>query len=146
MYGTLLRTLTAAFVVGAFVPATAVAGNLVIRGLQDTEGQVLIAIFTCEESWLGEEPWFGRNLPIELDARGEMRLPLPDDMPERVAVAVIHDRNANNTLDTHRLGWPVEPYGFSNGVRPRLGPPSFNSARLSVNGTGDGSDIVVKVR
>lgn len=56
---------------------------------------------------------------------------LPED---NYAIAVFHDVNNNDTLDTNRLNIPTEPFGFSN--NPRLfGPPTFRRCnfRLSRN-------------
>ncbi|MCH8568181.1 MAG: DUF2141 domain-containing protein [Balneolales bacterium] len=43
------------------------------------------------------------------------------------AVRIFHDENKNGKLDTNFLGMPREGYGFSNNVRGRFGPPSFDS-------------------
>ena len=47
------------------------------------------------------------------------------------AVAVIHDENGNNKLDT-ALGIPREGYGFSNDAAVRFGPPKFAAARFDL--------------
>jgi uncharacterized protein (DUF2141 family) len=38
-------------------------------------------------------------------------------------VRVYQDLNGNGSLDKNYLGIPKEPYGFSNNVRPKFGPP-----------------------
>ena len=50
------------------------------------------------------------------------------------AVAVIHDENGNNRLDT-ALGIPREGYGFSNDAAVRFGPPKFAAARFDLTAT-----------
>ncbi|TAE26686.1 MAG: DUF2141 domain-containing protein [Cytophagales bacterium] len=52
--------------------------------------------------------------------------------PGDYAVAVFHDINANDKLDTKLFGIPKEPYGFSNNFRPRLSAPKFSDCRISV--------------
>ena len=49
-------------------------------------------------------------------------------------IAVVHDENMNGKLDTNRLGIPTEGYGFSNGARAVLGPPSFSAASFRHDG------------
>ncbi len=44
------------------------------------------------------------------------------------AVGYYVDANENEKLDTNFLGIPKEEYGFSNNVRGKFGPPSFESA------------------
>ena len=51
------------------------------------------------------------------------------DVPQGIcAVRVIQDVNSNGKLDTSWLGWPKEPYGFSNNAPVNTGPPPFHLA------------------
>lgn len=52
------------------------------------------------------------------------------------AVAVIHDANANNKLDT-LLGIPREGFGFSRNPVIRFGAPRFSSARFDLGEKAD---------
>ncbi len=55
------------------------------------------------------------------------------------AIALIHDENGNNKLDTF-MGIPREGFGFSRNPAIRFGPPKFASARFAVtSGTVDES-------
>jgi uncharacterized protein (DUF2141 family) len=40
----------------------------------------------------------------------------------------------NGKLDTNFLGIPKEGYGFSNGAKGLLGPPSFSDASFQYDG------------
>ncbi|MCC7501626.1 MAG: DUF2141 domain-containing protein [Flavobacteriales bacterium] len=55
-----------------------------------------------------------------------------DLTPGNYAVKVFHDINSNGKLDTSWIGWPQEPYGFSNDAPVNMGPPSFKLAALTV--------------
>ena len=44
------------------------------------------------------------------------------------AVGYYVDVNENEKLDTNFFGIPKEEYGFSNNVRGKFGPPTFESA------------------
>ena len=50
------------------------------------------------------------------------------------AVGVFHDVDGNEALSKNFLGIPKEPFGFSNNVRGRFGPPGFKDASISVTG------------
>jgi uncharacterized protein (DUF2141 family) len=50
------------------------------------------------------------------------------------AVAVFHDENGNAKLDTNFVGAPKEGVGFSNGAKPKLGPPAFEAAKFTHDG------------
>jgi len=52
--------------------------------------------------------------------------------PGTYAVKVFHDINSNGKLDTSWIGWPQEPYGFSNDAPVNMGPPSFKLAAITV--------------
>ncbi|MBL6715485.1 MAG: DUF2141 domain-containing protein [Pseudomonadales bacterium] len=50
------------------------------------------------------------------------------------AVGVFHDVDGDEALSKNFLGIPKEPFGFSNNVRGRFGPPSFKDASISITG------------
>lgn len=52
--------------------------------------------------------------------------------PGTYAVKVFHDINGNGKLDTSWIGWPQEPYGFSNNAPVSAGPPSFRLAAIEL--------------
>ena len=61
------------------------------------------------------------------------------------AVAAFHDADGNGELGTNILGIPTEGYGFSNGARGFMGPPSFEDAAVTI-GSDDGLlSIVVPI-
>jgi uncharacterized protein (DUF2141 family) len=52
------------------------------------------------------------------------------------AFAVFHDANSNGKLDKNMLGMPTEDYAFSNNALGKMGPPSFEQARISLPAAG----------
>jgi uncharacterized protein (DUF2141 family) len=50
------------------------------------------------------------------------------------AATVFHDENANHQVDKNFIGIPTEGLGFSNGAKPRMGPPSFDDAKFIYDG------------
>jgi uncharacterized protein (DUF2141 family) len=61
------------------------------------------------------------------------------------AVAVFHDKDENEELNTDFLGIPSEDYGFSADARDMFGPPSFEEARLEL-AAGEFKQITVQVK
>jgi uncharacterized protein (DUF2141 family) len=61
--------------------------------------------------------------------------------PGRYALILFHDENGNGRLDKNFWGVPTEPYGFSNNAQGFLGPPRFDDAAMTL----DGSDKAVVV-
>jgi uncharacterized protein (DUF2141 family) len=101
-----------------------------ITGLKSGEGQVRVALFDSEKTFL-QKPFKSGVVAIEnfqshWQVKGVSR--------GFYALAVYHDRNNNGQLDKNLVGIPLEPYGFSNNARGVLGPPSFGDARFQVEG------------
>lgn len=59
------------------------------------------------------------------------------------AIALIHDENSNNKLDT-TFGIPREGFGFSRNPVIRFGPPKFAEARFTVGSGTVGEKVHVK--
>lgn len=55
-----------------------------------------------------------------------------DVRPGTCAVKVFHDIDRDGELDTSWIGWPQEPYGFSNDAPVNMGPPPFKLAMFTV--------------
>lgn len=88
------------------------------------EGEVLVAVYDGEQTWL--------KTPVA-SARARASGGILDfslDLPEGMyALSVFHDRNGNGKLDTGLFGAPSEPIGFSNGYKP-WGPPAYRKAEV----------------
>lgn len=118
-------------------------GNLdaSISGLRSTKGQVH-ACLTRRADKLAKcdsDPDARRiSVPASATTLRFTGLPSGD-----YALALIHDENGNNRLDTF-MGIPREGFGFSRNPAIGFGPPSFASAQFSV--TGGVTDEGVRVR
>ncbi len=49
------------------------------------------------------------------------------------AIAIHHDENGNDKVDTNFLGIPSEDFGASNDAKGFMGPPSFEDASFKVD-------------
>jgi uncharacterized protein (DUF2141 family) len=66
-----------------------------------------------------------------------------DLKPGTYAVSVYQDVNGNGKLDVNWIGYPKEPWGFSN--NPRLsGPPEFSDAQFEIGSTDMKIDISLR--
>jgi uncharacterized protein (DUF2141 family) len=57
-------------------------------------------------------------------------------------IAVIQDQDKNGKLSTNFVGYPTEPYGFSNNKFGRLGPPDFNDISFTLK---SGQSMFLKI-
>jgi len=124
----------------AAAPARASELVVVIQGLESGDGELQIELFGPAQR--ATFPYAERGVLSELHLPARMLLApgasvsLGELPPGSYAIAVVHDANGNGDMDFDLLGLPKERYGFSNGARPRLGPPSFDAAAVRVGGTG----------
>ena len=102
--------------------------TLVVEGVEDTVGEIRIAVFDSENRYL-DEPGYAKIVPVS-DTMVEWQI---DDLAYgQYAIAVYHDKNKNGKLDTNIVGIPTENYGFSNNARGKLGPASWGEAKFLV--------------
>jgi len=114
-----------------------------VSGLEDADGQVLIALFLNERGWPHDETlaFAGTALPIrERQVVAEF-----EDVPSGpFAVSVFHDEDLDRRLDTGLFGAPSEDYGFSRDARGTFGPPRFEDARLEL-APGESKRVAIRV-
>jgi len=103
-------------------------GRLVVKvtNLGDLKGQVMVGLFDKEDNFL-KKPIKGVSAKATVEGQELVFENLPFG---EYAVSVIHDENENGELDTF-LVIPTEPYGFSNNVMGKFGPPSFEQSKIS---------------
>ena len=99
-----------------------------LTGLQNAEGNLYIAVYNSDDTWLGDDTVLEQQVVIadsrdgEL-VRAEMQLP-----PGEYALSIFYDSNDNGELDTNFIGIPKEPVALSNNARPKFGPPKYKDA------------------
>ena len=105
-----------------------------MRGIRSGDGRVLVAVHgpASKETFPSGDGVVGRRQPAR---PGAVRFVVDDLSPGRYAVAAFHDANDNGELDTNLLGIPSEGYGFGNDASAAFGPPSFESAAVTVGDT-----------
>lgn len=132
----------AAFALGAFVllgGASPVATLEVdIAKLRSTKGVIQFCLTSDPKNFpacVDDARALTRTVPAgKRDVQFE-GLPVGD-----YAIAVIHDENGNNKLDT-TLGIPREGFGFSRNPAIGFGPPKFSAARFTLDKNGTEQDI-----
>jgi uncharacterized protein (DUF2141 family) len=111
-------------------------GNLTVEidGLRNQKGQVCLSIFSSNQG-------FPNNGKRALQAKCIKIAEMPQNVTFQnltagsYAIAVIHDVNGDNRLNTNSLGIPTEGFGFSNNPRVLTGPPKFGDSAVFVAGS-----------
>ena len=101
--------------------------NLKINEIKKLEGQLFVALHNSEQSYMKDETEPYRSAVVAVTNKGSQQISLCDVPEGKYVIAIYHDENSNNELDTGFLGIPKEPYGFSNNLKKML-PPSFEEA------------------
>ena len=115
--------------VSSLAESTAASRVLVeLTGLQEASGNLYIAVYDSDSSWLGDDTVMQQKVVIA-DARdGELVLAELQLPPGEYALSIFHDTNDNGELDTNFIGIPKEPVALSNNARPKFGPPKYKDA------------------
>jgi uncharacterized protein (DUF2141 family) len=92
-------------------------------------GTVIVALWRDESTFLKTKPYRQASVAM-ID--GKASAEFKDVDPGPYVVSAFLDKNNNGKLDRNVIGKPKEPFGFSNGAVPRLGPPKWQDAKFDV--------------
>lgn len=140
----LLTATTVPLALSSSSAAASDSAGLTIRmsGFRSAGGQVLIAIYRGEQGFPGTADRAWKTVVTRV-ADGRASISLADVPVGDYAIAVVHDENGNNKLDTSWIGMPREGIGTSNNAKGRMGPPKYRDAKFAV--TADGAVQAIKI-
>jgi uncharacterized protein (DUF2141 family) len=115
-----------------------------LSGLQAATGNIYIAVYDSDSTWLGDEAVMHQKVVIaeSLDGelvRTELQLPLGD-----YALSAFYDQNDDGELDTNFIGMPKEPIGLSNNAVGKFGLPSYSDAVFSLGAAPIVQSIIMR--
>ena len=110
--------------------------TVTVTGLREP-GEIHLAIYDSAAVFEGDRGDNGGPQPGiitgSIEPAGPEDFTATFELPDGTyAVGVFHDVDGNQALSKNFLGIPEEPFGFSNNVRGRFGPPSFMEASFSL--------------
>ena len=115
------------------IPACILSQNRLevhVAGVKTSVGGIQVALVNTDSGFLKSDVAYRLNT---VKAQKGITHVIMDDLPsEHYALAVVHDLNANEKLDTNWIGIPKEPMGFSNSRVKAFGPPGFEECRLEL--------------
>jgi uncharacterized protein (DUF2141 family) len=152
------RSAPLAIILGLLLFASPVAAGelrITVQGIDSPAGAILIGLYDSAASFkraieLSDKDGFlndpARVVGAALRANVAMKggVVFTNLEPGRYAIICFHDVNGNGRLDKSFWGVPSEPYGFSNDAEGFLGPPEFDDAALTLDGS-DKSVVVTLV-
>ena len=105
--------------------------SLNINGVASEKGNICFALYTNEHSFLKFDKVFKAG--SEKAVKGKTAFDITDLPEGEYAIAIFHDSNGNENLDTNMLGIPKEQVAFSKGKMKMFGPPKFNECVFTLN-------------
>jgi uncharacterized protein (DUF2141 family) len=101
-----------------------------VTNIKQVKGTMNVAIYDAKSNFPDEKsPTFFRIIPVQNTDNLKFTIEVPKGL---YAVAVFQDLNNNKKLDKNIVGFPKEPYGFSNDFRPKFSAPKFNDCYFDV--------------
>lgn len=110
-------------------PAQSVLSIEVIN-VQSDVGSLYVSVYDSKETFL-TDVWFKHKTLRVADHLSDERIVFELTLPlGEYAIAIHHDDNDNNKMDTNFIGIPKEPVAMSNNHLPRMGPPKYQKAKF----------------
>jgi uncharacterized protein (DUF2141 family) len=104
-----------------------------IINTESNEGQLIIYLHNNAEYFPKERDKAFKVIKTTIK-NNKVKITFSDIPNGTYAIAVHHDDNGNNKVDTNFLGIPNEDFGASNDAKGLMGPPSFEDASFKVEG------------
>lgn len=106
--------------------------TIAVDGVKSSKGEIMVALYTEAAGFLKFDLVYrAEHTKAE---KGTTHVSITDLPNGTYAVALFHDANENQKLDTNWLGIPKEAIGFSSARMKTFGPPSFEECSFKLNG------------
>jgi len=105
--------------------------SVTVEDVKNNEGKLNAALYDTADTFLKFDAVFAST-----SARAEMgtTVLLFEDVPAGTyGIALYHDENGNNEMDTNWMGIPKEKVAFSNAKMKTFGPPNFEECSFTVS-------------
>lgn len=113
-----------------------------VSGFRTTTGTLYISIYKDQESFLKIGKESATNI-VKVNPKDTVAETCFTGLkPGWYAIALYHDEDDNNKMNTGLFGIPLEPYGLSNNFRPKLSYPKFSQCSFYVPDTS-GKNIAI---
>lgn len=134
-------TLTPVLLAG---PASAARIVVTIDGVHSDKGNVFVGLYASPAKFLHGKQTDGM---IKIKASTSPITVTFDHLkPGTYAVGAFHDENANDHLDTNALGFPIEGFALSNGIRPMFSRPDFYDCAFKVGEDQDDTPVALHIK
>jgi uncharacterized protein (DUF2141 family) len=121
-------------------PAATSTLTVEITNIKSTGGHLRVALYKPTNEFGSAKPDYHKVHPVPVPGSLRVAFNVP---PGTYALAIYHDLNSNGKLDKNLVGYPKEPFGFSNNYRPLLSAPKFHDCAFEL--TEQGASLTIKL-
>lgn len=127
------------------LPVGAVAQRLTVKisGIRNEKGLVRVSLFTDDESFAMEKPYYDKSLSKAGMQNGRLTIVFQDIPPGWYGVAVLDDEDENRKMG-YRWLIPAEGFGFSDYILKKLRRPRFEEFRFEMRGADKTVEVALK--
>lgn len=105
--------------------------SIEISNVKTSNGTINVAVYDASDTFLKFDKVYKADSVLAQKGKTQIKI---KGLPEgQYALAIFHDENGNNKLDTNWLGVPKEDIGFSNARMKTFGPPQFEECAFRLN-------------
>jgi uncharacterized protein (DUF2141 family) len=104
--------------------------EVTVKNIKVIKGTIRVGLFDKETEFL-KTPLKGIVVKV---SGTEVKVTFEDLPAGEYAVSIIHDENENGDLDSNAFGIPKEGFAFGNNAMGTFGPPSFDKAKIKLEG------------
>jgi uncharacterized protein (DUF2141 family) len=105
-----------------------------ILNIKTVSGQIRIGFYNSASSFPAENKTCFNKI-VKPKNIGEISIPFTDIPYGTYAIAIYHDKNENKKLDKNLVGYPKEPFAFSNNFKPLISAPKFSDCSFEFSKT-----------
>lgn len=128
------QVLTGLIVIATASVSSAHTLTVLITEMRSKTGNVLVSVYNNKDGFPKDPQKAYRKMKMTAAQAAKF---VVADLPSGVyALAIVHDENSNDQVDTGFLGIPKEGIGFSRNPSITFGPPSFEKAAYTINADG----------
>lgn len=99
--------------------------------IKPMKGKVMLAIYREKDDFPERDARFKWLI---VSPHGTSAIGVFNDLPNgKYAIAAFLDENKNLYLDKNMVGYPTEPFGFSNNARVKFSAPTFEDAAIELH-------------
>jgi uncharacterized protein (DUF2141 family) len=111
-----------------------------VTNIRSVGGTLRVAVYKPGAKFGKSRPDFYKNITVEQTGSLKVKFEI---VPGTYAIALYHDKNDNDKLDKNMVGYPKEPFGFSNNFRPVVSAPDFKDCAFMLREKG--TEISIKL-